>query len=366
MGTVRVLHLPARTPYARKLSGPSCQIVNGQRLATGDPIPRDASFPWLAKQDDLGFFDVLHVHSVEFTDLELLRSVLGACHRAGKRVVLTAHDLRPQVEADEERYRAKLTEACAQADAIVCLTGGSAARLRTLPASAGWQHRLSVLPHGYAVPPDHPLWGLAGTDGSTVRYAMLGAFRPNRFTYALLLTWYYGLRDRRAELHVLSRPLSPQELTASTNDTREVFAFLPAASDRVVLTMRPFATDEEVISFAAAADVLLLPYGWGSHSGQLELAFDLNLIPVISTVGWYAEQWQASRPYVPEPIWVDWSDGAVFAYGNRLLEALLAAQARIEAGQRPHAGDGYRRHRRQEHDQLLAAYAALYQGDARV
>ena len=49
MTAVRVVHVPGRTPYARKLSSTSIRVLNATRC-DGLDVPRDATLSWLLEQ----------------------------------------------------------------------------------------------------------------------------------------------------------------------------------------------------------------------------------------------------------------------------------------------------------------------------
>lgn len=94
MTAMRVLHIPGRTPYARKLSDGGVQILNDTTVG-GLAVPRDATLAWLLEHHPWDWLDVLHLHHPDFEPVPRLRTVLAACRRAGKRVVFTAHDVSP-------------------------------------------------------------------------------------------------------------------------------------------------------------------------------------------------------------------------------------------------------------------------------
>ena len=77
-------HLPARTPYARKLAGGSIAIVNNTTAAQAGRVPQDMSFQWLREQPSFDFFDVLHIHSLELAAEPDIEAVLDRCERDGK------------------------------------------------------------------------------------------------------------------------------------------------------------------------------------------------------------------------------------------------------------------------------------------
>lgn len=152
---VRVLHLPAHTPYARKLTDSTIQIVNeASELDGGGTVPRNVSFGWLAQRRSLDFFDVLHIHSLELAERALVDSVLDRCRANGRGVVATVHDVFPMFEtADVDGYRTKLRCLVDRGVTLVTLTAGAAARPRAL---LGGACEPTVLPHGYVIPPDEP------------------------------------------------------------------------------------------------------------------------------------------------------------------------------------------------------------------
>jgi hypothetical protein len=356
-----VLHLPCDLPYTQKLSSPWIHVINGTRLADESVVPLNATFDWLCAREDLRFFDVLHIHFFEFTPAATLQRALDKCLTCGRRIILTVHETAPMFPRNRPAYQEGLATICTAAHRVLTLTRGGASALLTLLPFV--ERRLVVIPHGFVLHPDSPAWGRAGSGGERVEYALYGAFRPNRDTYTLLLNWYFGLLHHRARLNILSRAIAPPDVRDPALHIPAIMEFLQRDRERIRVVMAPHPADVQVVDFLSRCDVLLMPYTWGSHSGQLELAFDLSLLPVISDVGFYDEQWQASRGHVPEPIWFNWSDGHVDSYGARLLDALLIAQGRIEAGGKPANSEAYRRHRLREHDEILRSHLQVYTGE---
>lgn len=347
-------HLPARTPYARKLVSGSLVIVNA---AAGQPgfVPQDMSFAWPREQPSFDFFDVLHIHSLELAAEPDIEAVLDHCERDAKRVVCTVHDVTPMFSPDKAAYARQLRMVTDRKIPLLTLTEGAAADLRQL---LGAQQTVTVLPHGHVLPLDDPRWRTPrrrADAASAVRFAMYGGFRPNRCVFPVVANLLFGNLSRPATVGILTRAVSPVEL--DTN--RDLGAVVNAAltrPDRVGLRLSPFPHDNEIADFLLSADVLVLPYRWGTHSGQLELAFDLGVLPVAADVGHLREQWRRYRDVVAEPIWFDWADD--YQQGARILIALQ------EATQRHHeqtAGrDALRDIRAAEHETTLTAHRHIY------
>lgn len=360
--TIRVLHLPYQTPYVRKLVFPSIEIINETIRGNTDGKPVNISFRWLCEQGDLDFFDVLHIHFIDFDSLDDIEIALKKCIKKKKRIVFTAHNIFPMYQRDGSTYLKKLHTVCSSAHSIVTLTQSCADRLTQSLKNEKLASPISVLPHGLVAHPNHPKWGRAGSQGDIVEYALFGSFRPNREIYAFVLNWYFSLINYNARLNILSPALCPCDIYNTELHMKETISLLQTDKQRMRLLVLPFPTDDQIIDFLSNCDVLVMPYLWGSHSGQLELAFDLNLLPFISDVGFYADQWRVVQSHIQEPIWFNWSDGNVYSYGLRLVEALLTAQSRAKSNQRLSSEEEWREYRIREHENLLSAYLKMYIG----
>jgi hypothetical protein len=353
MEDVRIAHVPARGAYARKLETDGISIANGL-----GGVPVDLTFARLgaARAHD---FDVLHVQTVEFaTEAEIARALDG-CAARGQGVVATIHDLTPCFEPAGVGFERKVDLVCTRASTVVTLTTGAADELRRSFAGRPWLARLEVIPHGRVVRPAS-IRRDTRAPGDTVRYGLFGSFRPSRDTWTAIVNWYYVLEDEPATLTLLTRAFDPDRAHDPSLRMAEILDFAHARRDRIAVRMRPYPTDAEVADFMREIDVLLLPYTFGSHSGQLELAFDCGVLPLAGDVGFLREQAAAAAPYVHrEPIWFDWSDGAQRSYGGRFARALLEADARVRGapGWDPRALDTWRS---AQHDEILDAYARIY------
>ncbi|MFI9585093.1 hypothetical protein ACIHCQ_25325 [Streptomyces sp. NPDC052236] len=353
---MRVVHLPARTPYAWKLRSRDFHILNGTEIPSGDTVPAAVNAAWLLEHGPLTWLDVLHLHHIDFEDLSTLERLLDECLNDGVNVVFTAHDTRPMV-GNAEDFTARLRMLHSAEVSWVCLTEGS---VTTLAEVLGERPRTTVIPHGYVASPEL-LAGLEReTSRSAARYLIFGASRASRDQLSTMANWSLGITDSHSTLHVLLRAFSPADFA---DGGRAPLVLEMARRDpRIRLTMRPYPTDEEVVRAGLASDALLLPYLWGSHSGQLELAFDLNLLPVCSLTGHLHEQYEQHKELVEEPEWFDWSQGHPNLFGEKFLTALENAATRL--GSRPRRVDReFLAYRAQEHTAILDAYARVYGGD---
>ena len=350
---MRVVHLPARTPYAWKLQSRDFHVLNETKIRGGETVPATVGAEWLLAHRPLSWLDVLHLHHIDFEDVATLERLLDACLEEGVHVVFTAHDTRPMV-GSADGFTERLRVLHSAEVGWVCLTEGS---VTTLTEVIGERPEAAVIPHGYVAAPEALVDLEREPSSSAARYLMFGASRASRDQLSTMANWSLGTPDPRSTLHVLLRAFSPADFAEGG---RAPLLLETARRDpRIRLSMRPYPTDEEVAQAGLASDALLLPYLWGSHSGQLELAFDLNLLPVCSLTGHLPEQYEWHNGMVEEPEWFDWSHGHPNLFGEKFLAALQRATARLGSGTRPLDRD-FLEYRAHEHKTILDDYAHVY------
>lgn len=352
---LRVVHLPARTPYVRKIVSERFSIVNGTTTEHGN-VPAAVTANWLLDRRPFDWFDVLHLHHIEFDDIATLERLLHAAADAGITIVYTAHDLDPIFGARED-FDTRLSIVAASPARWIGLTQPSIDDLQE-------RHReiegVTLIPHGYVVPPDDLRDAHRTSPASGPRYLLYGALRPNRDHLSTIANWTLATTDRDARLHLVLRALSPADF--SHYDVSSLLAI--ARSDtRITTTMKAYPTDAEIAEAGLSADALLLPYLSSSHSGQLELAFDLNLTPICSAVGYLRAQFELHKDEVAEPFWFDWADEHPFLFGEKFAAALEAAHRQLAHDAVRHPSRSFLDCRRDEHSHFLRAHAAVYGSD---
>jgi glycosyltransferase involved in cell wall biosynthesis len=347
---VRVVHVPGRTPYARKLQDDRVQVLNGTTV-DGLAVPCDVTQSWLLEHRPWDWLDVVHLHHPDFEPITRLRVVLTECRRAGKQVVFTVHDVNP-VFGDRSAHHRKLGILAENDVPFVCLTPAAEAVIRRR-FSAG----TVVVPHGYVAAPGTPQRPTRREPGPT-RFLIYGSLRANRDVELVLACWRFARHLAETTLHLLLRAPSRSSLT---EDTEVWQAIREHASDpRLRVDVLPFPADDEVNEAVSSADCLLLPYRWASHSGQLEHAFDLGVLPVAARTGFLPDQVALHTGLVAEPVWFDWPASAPFDHGAQLLQAMQTAHGVIQDSWQAPGPQEFAEHRRGEHSQVMASYRALY------
>lgn len=350
---LRVVHLPARTPYVRKIVSDNFTVLNGVNAGHG-VVPGAVTAAWLLDRRPLDWLDVLHLHHIELDDITVLERLLAECTDSGVKVVYTAHDITPMYcTTDSFRERMKLL--AHSGVAWICLTAASAETLNDqIPAIP----QVTVIPHGYVVNPDDVASSpLDARRHLAPRYLMYGALRASRDHLSTIANWSLSVTDPAARLTLLLRAISPADF--QRHDVPALLALIKSEK-RIQTTMRAYPSDAEIAAAGLRADALLLPYLYGSHSGQLELAFDLNLLPVCSAVGYLKDQYRLHDGLVTEPVWFDWSDGHPFLFGEQFVAALETAHTRLRGTPRQGPSAEFLEYRRQEHARFLDAHHSVY------
>ncbi|MFD6452828.1 hypothetical protein ACWFRF_10095 [Nocardia sp. NPDC055165] len=352
MTAVRVLHVAGRTPYARKLHDANIRIINGTTV-DGLEIPRDVTLDWVLAHRPWELLDAVHMHHPDFDTVEHLRLAMSECRRAGKRSIFTVHDLDPifgSRVSHQRRLRA-LAKCCAQ---LVCLTHEANENVRRRFGT-----NTVMAPHGYVSAPGTFERRPDREFGAPTRFLVYGSLRQNRDVELLVATWRYARNLKDTTLHLLLRAPSRASLVEDRDAWRAIREH--SADPRLSVDVLPFPNDADVNEAVAASDCLVLPYRWASHSGQLEHAFDLGVLPVASLTGYLAEQVALHDGLAPEPVWFDWTATSPFAHGAELLRALQTAHAMIQNGWRAEYADKFADHRRREHLDIMGIHHAVYE-----
>lgn len=356
--SIRVFHIPYLTPYTRKIA--SSRI----KAATTHEGDGRRSIYWERPflQTELDAFDVLHIHSLRGGTTQGMRALLEQCASKHKRIVFTAHDLR-SLRDKEEIHQEKLRLVCSMADVVIILTQASADALIDLVKDRSLEERLSIIPHGFAIHPHHAYWGHSRPRKKPVQYALYGGFRHNRDILHFAQAWYESLKGSDAQLNVLLQTPTTSQINDPQLEVQDTLAFLRSDTQQMQVTLAPFLSDERIIHYLSHNDVLALPYLWGTHSGQLEMAFDLNLFPLITPVGFFEEQWRLVQPYVQEPYWFNWSASHT---GHIQPEIFKEIQAGIHSRSTPLFSEEWKSYRLWEHQEFIQAHYQLYSGASKV
>lgn len=272
----RVLSYPPRHDYVDRLHGAAARLVH--RDEPWPELPNYYDPRWLrGHRDD---WDIVHMHFTwEQYAPDLVGAVLATHQEADKPIVWTAHDLRNPHTRGEEADAIYLEMLAERADRVLTLTVGAAGEI-----ARRFGRQAQVVPHGPLLDPDDAeRWRSnirAGRRGTTRALLHLRDVRAN-------VDWRTPIRVV-AELARGGVPIELSVLVAAEAGQRsEIEA---AATDGVAVLPHGRLSLDELCGRLALADVLVLPYVWGTHSGMVELATDIGLSVIVGDVGYISEQ----------------------------------------------------------------------------
>lgn len=346
---MRVASVPAGHPYVRHLPDPDGGdgvVRLGVDAVAAEPPPAAFAPAWVI--DHAATFDVLHLHfALTSSPPADLAAAVEAMRATARALVVTVHDLESPQVVDQTSHLAGLDVLVPAADALVTLSPAAAAAIE-----ARWGRRADVIPHPHLLPLDAPV-----PDGSPsiakVVGVHLGDLRANvdgPGTVVLLREAVAGLRA--AGLDVVGR-VTLDDHTRDDLARDAVRAVCAAAPGLLELRERPRPDDVALHEELASIDVVVLPYVHGTHSGWLELCWDLAVPVATPPVGAFLEQH-------PEP-----GACAAFAPGvpaslEEVLADLLALGVAAGTSERIAAVLERRAIRLEQRRAIAAAHRALY------
>ncbi len=292
-------------------------------------------------------FDVMHLQfGFDARTPAQLQELVDALRQTARPLVYTVHDLRNPHHDTRHAHDAQLDVLIPAADALVTLTEGAAAEIRSR-----WGAEARVLPHPHVV------------DLATM--ARVAATRPRR-RHGDPLRIGVHVKSLRASMNPLPVLRALTEIVAELPGAvlqvnghtdvlhaagerydRPLAEFLDgaAAAGLLELHVHDFLDDDALWAYLAALDVSVLPYRFGTHSGWLEACRDLGTAVIAPDCGYYREQ------------------GPVFEYRNHDddfdPESLRSAVHRAYAAASPEplsVGE-----RAAQRDAIARAHAELYE-----
>lgn len=284
---ITIISVPAAHPYIRQITAdPGVTVLPDPPVAGAAPgvwWPPAALDPgWIASHR--ADADLLHIHfGTESFAPGHLTACIAAAHEAGWPVVFTMHDLdHPQLR-DSSAYLRQVAELVGGADAVTTLTPGAAAEVaRRFGRDAVVIPHPSVLARDAVVAPTPESPAVrVGVHLKDLRPNVDGPATVRALAGALDLLHRDGL-DVRAEVR-----LHP---AVRDDDARAEVRRLAARSEQITLVEHERLTDDGLVGALSTIDIAVLPYRHGTHSGWLELCWDLALPVAAPQVGFYAEQ----------------------------------------------------------------------------
>ena len=348
-GVITVASAPAGHPYVARIAASAGVALLPDPAVPGADEgvwwpPRVLDPEWIRRNRSAA--QILHIHfGTESYSPDQLASTIAAARRVGWPVVFTAHDLEHPQLGDQTRYSDQLDVLMRGADAVTTLTDGAAAII-----AQRWDVQALVIPHPSVLSPNTFISPVPTSAAVTIGLH-LKDLRPNVDGPGTVRTLLESAERMRAagvpavteiRLHHRVRDESARD------DVRR----LCAADDHARLIEHARLSDTELATALSGLDACVLPYRHGTHSGWLELCWDLGVPVAAPTVGHYAEQH---------------SDGSVASYApgdtaalTDALTMLVTTATRAGTPERIAVHDARLEARRESDALASATHADLY------
>ncbi|HEV7950941.1 MAG TPA: glycosyltransferase [Glaciihabitans sp.] len=358
---IKVASIPGRHPYVHHISPLEHSPIRAHldtvyRLP--DPLPNaDEPLRWWPPvmldaqwvHNNAHSFDVMHLHfGAESYSVEHVERFLDALETERRPFVYTVHDLTNPQLMDQSSHIAQLDVLIPRADALITLTAASADEIQ-----ARWGRTAVVIDHPHMLPLHADI---VSGDPSTSRVIGLHLrdLRPNidaAIAVATLLSSVDALRANGRD--VIAR--IDMNSTVRDESIRDTVRELCASNEFAELVEHPRYNDESLVASLAALDVAVLPYRHGTHSGWVELCWDLGVPVVGPQVGYAALQHNEPEFFAT---FEAGNSGSLVLAIERVLDAPLAVRSGSE--ERGSLQERRRKARLHERSVIAEAHVAVY------
>ncbi len=288
--TIRVLSLPSRHPYMAKFHNRGKIVFANAETDYFNDIGGNASASYIEQHHPSSSYDVVHIHfSFDRLTPTQLGNLLDYFEEAGKPVVWTCHSRTSQRLRNlwGGQHQSMLYKRAAR---IVTLTNGCK---KWLENSFEYKREdIIVIPHGFIVDPSDiaKYQTLAKKDQFIY---LVGEFRQNKEVIQTILNFLQCSELLDATLLLIFKPINlySNGFNTTIDENMKFFWELTHDNPRINIISLPELPNDLIYKHFFESRWCLLPYLWGTHSGQLELCRDSGCSPIISDVGFYAEQW---------------------------------------------------------------------------
>lgn len=315
---IRVLSLPSIHPYTSKFHNKGNIILanpNTDLFSEGKNIELS-----LRGKYPPSTYDIVHIHfSFDQVPVGEFEKLLKYFKNIRKPIVWTCHSNESQRVKNYEdgKYSKLLFKYC---DKIISPTKGCAEWTRN---NLGvHKEEIAVVPLGYLANPKDVVRLSRTTAKNRNLFTMLiGDFRENKEFVQSIINFLQCTELSKTRLQLIFKPINIYINSYETLNKRMLYFYNLLSNARITTISLPFISNDEIIKAFLLSHAIILPYKWGAHSGQIELAKDCGCHVVVSSVGFYKEQWEDICLY-------DVSDSNFSAFPSRYTNALIEVSRR--------------------------------------
>jgi len=285
---IKVLSLPSRHPYMSKFHGDKIIFVNPH---TDYFSEGKCTSKHIHKHHPPTSYHIAHFHfSFDKISVKELEEILIYFKKIKKPIVWTCHSRENQriKNYGKGKYQELLFK---YADQIISPTYGCK---NWIEKNFGKHKRdIVVIPMGYmANPKDIKRIQKKIKKNKNLFTFLIGDFRENKETVQSIINFLQCSDLISNNLQLIFKPINIRDKYGSGLKTEKLVFFSLLQNSRIKSISLPNIENDLLIELFLKSHAIILPYKWGTHSGQIELAKDCGCHVVVSDVGFYKEQWQ--------------------------------------------------------------------------
>lgn len=288
MKKIKVLSFPSRHPYMSKFNIKEIEFVNPNSDYFFDSYK--CSKKYLNHKHPPKSYDVVHIHfSFDMISVKTLKRLLKYFKSVKKPIVWTCHSKESQriKNYGNGKYQELLFK---YADQIISPTKECANYIK----SKYGKHKkdIKIIPLGFMANPEDVKKINKKTKKNKHLFTMLiGEFRENKEFIQSIINFLQCSELKKVKLQLIFKPIHLYKAEYK-NIKKEMLHFYNIIQHpRIEIISLPEISNEKIIEAFIKSHAIILPYKWGTHSGQIELARDCGCHVAVSNVGFYKEQW---------------------------------------------------------------------------
>lgn len=294
MSPIKILSLPSYHPYILKFNhhaaiefiNPDCDFFGSDTLHSPEYL--DKHFP-------PNLYDIVHIHFEYYLwSLSQLKNLIIYFKKHHKPIVWTWHDRGNLLKREyDQGYELLLFNS---ADKIITLSNGMKSWI--IKSYGFHKNQIDVIPSGYISSPDS-VRSIANKikKQRTLFTMLIGDFRESKEYLQSIISFLDCSELESATLQLIFRPFSIYSSNSIKINERLIAFHNLLNHPRIKIFSKPEFSDLEMTKAFYKSHAVILPYLWGTHSGQIELAKDCGCHVVVSDVGFYDEQWDKLALY---------------------------------------------------------------------
>lgn len=294
MKPIRILALPSYHPLMSRFNNgkdivfvnPNCDFFAHKEWCNANYL--DSSFP-------LNSYDLVHIYFEYYlVSLSLFRNILLYFKKNKKKIIWTWNDKKSLLDKNIDYSYEKLL--FKYSDKIISPSFG----MRRWIISNFGEHvnSIEVIPYGYFAHPKEVKKISQKIKKNKNLFTMLvGDFRNSKEFTQSILNFLHCTLLQKVKLQVVFRPM--YIYTKGFQDIKQELIIFHQLiqNQRITVLCKPEITDKDMSKAFYASHAIILPYKWGDHSGQIELAKDCGCHVIAPDIGFYKEQWDKTIFY---------------------------------------------------------------------